>query len=231
MMRMAERFGFTRRDPVFWGGWGLLLVAFSGLALWAHRSDALPFDDRSSHWLEHHHHFFPYSDPFWRYLGDTGTVPVIVALVVVIAGVLLLRGARVESVLVAAVLPFAMIQIGVRALVDRPAISAPAPGRQYPLESSFPSGHAFGEFMVFGLLFAFVPLIVPGRVATIAVRVACVLLIVFGGLERMVDVAHWPSDVLGADMLALLYVAPAAWIGLKLRGRAALDAEVAHWSR
>ena len=209
----------TRSDAIFWCAWVMLLAAFAALSVWAHYAYFLPFEQHVLETLERNHDSVPLSERTLGYLSDLGRVPVIVALVVIVAALLVVRRAFVEALAVAGVLPMGVAQIGVRHLIDRPQDPSRIPTLdfQYPYGASFPSGHAFGEFMVFGLLFVFAPLIVPQRAAWITVRIVCVLLVLASGLERVVDGAHWPSDVIGAYMLALLYVSAAAWICTRVR--------------
>ena len=85
-------------------------------------------------------------------------------------------------------------------------------GRAYPAASSYPSGHAFGEFLLFGLIFLFAPLVISSRAAVVGTRALCVSVIVLGGIERVANGRHWASDVLGAYLLALLFVSVAWWL-------------------
>ncbi len=210
--RVDTRASFIVAPRTGWLLWAALLFATAALSFWCSRSSNLPLDDRSAHFLYYHHHFFPFSNQFWEYLNVAGQVPTIIVVAFVAA---LLLGARrrfVEAGLMLLALPMGLVQLAVRALVDRPVFAGVREfGRAYPSPSSYPSGHAFGEFLVFGLIFVFAPAAVSSRASVAVVRVLCVAIILFGGLERLVDVRHWPSDVIGAYMLALLYVSAAWW--------------------
>lgn len=60
----------------------------------------------------------------------------------------------------------------------------------------FPSGHVYTDVLVYGAIAVLAP-VCFGRKVTIAVRVACVALIVLSGPARVVVGAHWPSDTVG----------------------------------
>ena len=61
----------------------------------------------------------------------------------------------------------------------------------------FPSGHAFGATVVFGLLYYLAPYVVPGKAGINLIRLSSLLLILLIGVSRVFLGAHWPSDVLG----------------------------------
>lgn len=96
----------------------------------------------------------------------------------------------------------------VKEIVDRPrpsddlvvvsdASSSPA----------FPSGHADSAMVLYGLLFYFVTVLVRRPVLRLLGQAACLWVIVFTGLERVYEGAHWPSDVLGGYYLGGLMLA------------------------
>ncbi len=218
---MRKRGPSSREDVVFCIACVLLFAAFVGLSIWAHYTYFIAPEQRVLETLEAHQERVPLADTTLGYLTDLGNVPVVIALVVIVAALLLARRAFVEAAAVVGVLPMGVVQIGLRRLIDRPQDPSRIPtlAQQYPYRASYPSGHAFGVCIVFALLFAFAPIIVPQRPAWIALRAVCVVLVVCAGVERVIDGAHWPSDVAGAWLLALLYVTAVAWFCMRVRRR------------
>jgi undecaprenyl-diphosphatase len=89
----------------------------------------------------------------------------------------------------------------VRPLVDLPVAAAPG--------GSFPSGHAMGSTVTYGvLLLVFLPA-VPRRLRP-AVVAAAVALAVTVGLTRVALGVHYPSDVVGGWLLGVLWLAVTA---------------------
>lgn len=76
---------------------------------------------------------------------------------------------------------------------------------------SFPSGHASGSMMVYGLLGYLVIRLTP-RMWHLPVAMLCVLLIVFVGFSRVLLQVHFLSDVLAG------YASAAAWGALCIAG-------------
>jgi len=82
-------------------------------------------------------------------------------------------------------------------------IASPRPSMTYGIEAreqargfGFPSGHTFGDVLVFGA-FAYLAPLVLHRHVSVALRVAALALVVLAGPSRIVAGAHWPSDVVG----------------------------------
>ena len=73
---------------------------------------------------------------------------------------------------------------------------------------SFPSGHTVGTAALFGVLFFLLPALVPWRPLRWALQVGCLLVVLAAGPARVYVGAHWPSDVLGGYLLALLFLVP-----------------------
>jgi membrane-associated phospholipid phosphatase len=76
----------------------------------------------------------------------------------------------------------------------------------------FPSGHVYRDVVFYGLLALVAPMYLSPRLA-IAMRIACIAIILLAGPARIVIGAHWPSDVLGGYLWGGAAVALAAWFG------------------
>ncbi len=84
--------------------------------------------------------------------------------------------------------------------------------------SSFPSGHVFGATIVFGSIFLLADSICgERRRLALAIRVASAALLASTALSRVYVGAHWPSDVVGALLIAGLGVALASRFVLRSR--------------
>jgi membrane-associated phospholipid phosphatase len=95
---------------------------------------------------------------------------------------------------------------------SRPAYAGAQLARQ---SFSFPSGHAMGSFIGFGMVVYVVAAHwrAPRRIR-LPLTVAAVILVLLVGLSRVYLGAHYPSDVLGA------YAASAAWMAVCIGGLA-----------
>ncbi len=123
-------------------------------------------------------------------------------------GALLAAARRWEALLLLAGMLARLLNAGVKELVDRPR---PASDlvlvSDHPSRSSFPSGHADGALVLYGLLFYFITLFVRQPALRLLGQAACLWVILFTGMERVYMGAHWPSDVLGGYYLGALVLA------------------------
>lgn len=81
----------------------------------------------------------------------------------------------------------------------------------------FPSGHVYGDVLMYGALAALAPLLL-GRGAGSAARVFFIAIIVLSGPARMAVGAHWPSDVLGGYLWGAAALCLAVAGGRRLAG-------------
>lgn len=189
----------SRRAHV-WALWLLLLAGFVVMSALAAAHYRFPGDL----WLTEHiqdidgdavAHALDWAED----LADTPLIAVVYACAL---ATLLVARLRWEALLLAATLVASPINSAAKALVDRPRPPADLVlVRDFPSNSSFPSGHADTAIVFYGLLFYFVTMFVPQPALRLAGQAACLLVIGLTGLERVYVGAHWPSDVLGGFYL------------------------------
>ncbi|HYM15832.1 MAG TPA: phosphatase PAP2 family protein [Dehalococcoidia bacterium] len=204
-------------DRAFWAAWFAALAALAGLGVWSTRRYALPFDPAPTRWVQDLDRFALAGRIFGR-VNEFGSYSFIGGMLIGFAVLLAVRGFRVEALVMAGAGAAHLVQLGVRQLVERPFSAQHPPWfahadwglRQFPGPNGFPSGHVFGEAIVYGLIILYAGRLIPIKPLAWAVRSACALEILLGGPARMYTGAHWPSDVLGAMLLAGLYLA-IAW--------------------
>jgi membrane-associated phospholipid phosphatase len=82
---------------------------------------------------------------------------------------------------------------------------------------SFPSGHAYQSFVLFGFLIYLAAILISKTWLRRSVQAFLAFLILAIGVSRVYLGAHWPSDVLGAYLLG------GSFLALLLRGRQTND--------
>jgi undecaprenyl-diphosphatase len=182
--------------PALW----LLLAGFAILSGFAAAYDRFPADL----WLAHRLQQID-AVAFVRAVDraeDLADTPWAIAVWLGGAAALLAAARRWEAVLLLASVLGRPVNAAVKELVDRPR---PADDlvvvREHPSSSAFPSGHADGAILLYGLLFYFITLFAPHPILRRAGQAACLWVILFTGMERVYAGAHWPSDVLGGYYL------------------------------
>jgi undecaprenyl-diphosphatase len=210
---LLHRLRSRRADVAFWSAWLACAALFAGLAAWCGRRYALPLDIRLTRWVQDLDRY-PRMDAVFRHVNDAGDYAFIAGVLLLGFVWLLLRGLRFEALILAGAGALRYVQLGVREIVHRPFDPANPPWfndslpglRAWPGPDGFPSGHVFGEWAVYGLIFAYARRAIPFAPLAWAVRAFCVAEIALGGPARMYTGAHWPSDVVGSVLLALLYL-------------------------
>jgi undecaprenyl-diphosphatase len=76
----------------------------------------------------------------------------------------------------------------------------------------FPSGHVYGDVLVYGVI-AFLAAVALGKRAALVARVGCAIVIVLSGPARVVIGAHWPSDTAGGYLWGGTAMCLALWAG------------------
>lgn len=142
----------------------------------------------------------PWLDHAARAITTLGLLAVVGPAVVLGAAILVGRGhrARAIALVIAAAVAWAAVWI-VKASVDRPRPPAPL---VHTTGQSFPSSHAANSVGWLALAIALAPLIPTrgGRAAVIAVGALAAVLV---GLTRIYLRAHYASDVLAGEALAV----------------------------
>jgi membrane-associated phospholipid phosphatase len=193
-------------SPLFWPLWLCAAGALTALAAATTRGYKLPSDERLTFAVQGLSRF-AWADPLFAVANDLGAYEVVAGALLAAIGVLLLRHLRFEALIVAGAGAAHYVQAGIREIVHRPdAVAIQVPGRLYPGPHGFPSGHVFGEVLVYGLIFAYAGRAIPNRGIVWLVRGACAAEIAVGGPARMYTGAHWAIDVAGAMLLAALYL-------------------------
>jgi undecaprenyl-diphosphatase len=110
--------------------------------------------------------------------------------------------------LVVAALCARLANTGVKEIVGRPRPSlslVEAAGQ--PSNLSFPSGHAVGTFILWGLLFYTAGVYLKDARLRLPVQALSLWIILGTGMERVHVGHHWPSDVLGGFWVGALVLA------------------------
>jgi membrane-associated phospholipid phosphatase len=132
-----------------------------------------------------------------------------------------LLGWRQEAVLlVAGVAVMALLQSGLKDLVDRPRPTADLVElRAGYSSSSFPAGHVMSSTVLYGfLLYLAIALRLPVGFRVVVVGWSAFLLALAGPANVYVGV-HWPSDVVGGYAWGVVLVLPMVYADRALAGR------------
>jgi undecaprenyl-diphosphatase len=142
------------------------------------------------------------------HLGDLGSVAA--ATVVVLAVLLLRRQPRLATWWTIAMVGVVPINSGLKALFQRPR---PLQNHGFMVEHgwSFPSGHAFGAMVFYGMLAYVLLRVLPPRWHRLVIACAVAMVTVIG-LSRIVLQVHYFSDVMAG------YVSGLVWLVLCMGG-------------
>ena len=186
--------------------WLLLLAGFAVLSGFAAAYDRFPADL----WLAERLQEIDAAG-FVRALDwaeDLTDTPWVIAVWLAGAVALFAAARRWEAALLLGSVLARPLNAGVKELVDRPRPDADlVMVSDHPSSPAFPSGHADGAIVLYGLLFYFITSFVPQPALRLLGQAACLWVILFTGMERVHVGAHWPSDVLGGFYLGGLVLA------------------------
>jgi undecaprenyl-diphosphatase len=173
--------------------------------------DPLRGDLRLTRWAQDLGGFHTIARAFRWGMGTEGVL--IVGFVVAVA--LWFAGWRREPMaLIAALVVLRVMQPTIKNVVDRERPSTDLVDRRAGFGSeSFPSGHMMSSFVLCAML-AVIAWSVPfPRWAQWAVTAGLAVVVVLNGTSSVYMGVHWPSDVLGGILWALLIVIPVAtWL-------------------
>jgi undecaprenyl-diphosphatase len=200
--------------------WAAALVLFLFLAIMAAFFDYFPADVYLAHRAQEID--VPCFGGFVDFVNALGLSWVVVPLTVGLAVLLAMRNAWLEGALVAFTFLPRYVNGWIKDAVDRPRPSRDLVQitSHVPSDSSFPSGHTLGAAVLFGTLFFVMPALVPWRPLRWLLQGGCLLMVAAAGPARIYVGVHWPSDVLGGYVLALLFLIPAlaALFSLRRKG-------------
>jgi membrane-associated phospholipid phosphatase len=207
----------SRVSPAWLAAWATVLgLALALSALVMADGDPLPGDLRLTEWAQDLPAFHSIAR-FFRW--GTGTEGVLILGGVAAIALWLARRPRESLALLAALVALRVMQPLIKNVVDRPRPSEEQVERRAGFSSeSFPSGHMMSTFVLCGMLVAIawcLPLPRWGQCAATAVAIVVVAL---NGTSSVYMGVHWPSDVAGGMLWALVIVVPAAWY-LVVNGR------------
>jgi undecaprenyl-diphosphatase len=132
---------------------------------------------------------------------------------VVVAGLFLVRRRR-ECIAAAGALVMLILTPILQMLVNRSRPPADLLGIGDPFTGfSFPSGHTFQTFVLFGFLIYLATVLISRMWLRRSIQVFLAFLILAMGISRVYLGAHWPSDVLGSYLLG------GSFLAFLLRGR------------
>ena len=199
--------------------WAAALAGFVLLSILAAFNDKFPGDV----WLAHRIQQLDIPG-FARtvdWAADTADLPEVV-IVCAAAVALLLLARDIAGALILPVIVSARVLITwvLKEVIERPRPSAALVRfEDQPSTFSFPSGHAMGAFVLFGLIFYFAALHIRDARLRLPLQAACVAITLLTGIERVYVGQHWPSDVLGGYYAGALIVGAVVVVHQYMRRR------------
>jgi undecaprenyl-diphosphatase len=209
----------------YWGGgapWGVvwlgLLAGAIALSVLAAQHDRLPGDLDLTQRLQDS--IFP-GLRLSKFVRLVTTTQVVLGTGGAVALALWLFGRRRQAVLlVVGLAAMALLQSGVKELVDRPRPTADLVELRAGFSSpSFPAGHVMSPTVLYGFLLYLALVLKLPLVARIAVVGWSAFVLVLTGPANVYMGVHWPSDVVGGYAWGAVLVLPLVYVDRALAGR------------
>ncbi len=200
----------------FWVKWGVTLIVASLLSALAARYAYFPGDVEFTRFAQS---IFPANLTWARAITDSAEWPLSVGLLALIVAISWrLAGRRAGLLAIASFAVLVALSPLLKELIERPR-----PSRSLvrvtgsPSGYSFPSGFAMTYASTLGYLLS---LALTRRQSTSDgwrrfITITCLLLLIAGGIARIVLGAHWLSDVLGGYLIGFVWAALLIRIALK----------------
>ncbi|MEX0781040.1 MAG: phosphatase PAP2 family protein [Dehalococcoidia bacterium] len=188
---------------------GLALALSAAVAL---DGEPLPADLRLTRWTQDLPAFHSIARAFrW----GTGTEGVLIVGGLVAITLWLTRWRLEAAALVAALVALRIMQPAIKNIVGRERPSTDLVDRRGGFSSeSFPSGHMMSSFVLCAMFVAIAWRLPLPRGAQVAATAGLALVVVFNGTSSVYMGVHWPSDIVGGVLWALVIVIPAAAVVL-----------------
>jgi undecaprenyl-diphosphatase len=136
-------------------------------------------------------------------VSSLGMFYVFVPIVLVLVAILALKDRRADAFLVGLSLVPIALNVGLKALIDRPRPDFHIIG-PHASGLSFPSGHSVFAFIVGGVIIYLVEQFVAPLALRRWIQGSVAILVVAIGASRVYMGAHWPSDVIGGYLFGAL---------------------------
>jgi undecaprenyl-diphosphatase len=193
----------------------VLALAIALSALLAADGDPLPGDLRLTPWVQDLPAFHTVARAFRWGMGTEGVILIGIAAAIALT---LARRTTEALVLLLALLLLRLLQPLIKDIVDRPRPAEDLVERRAGFGSeSFPSGHLMGAAVLAGMLAIIAWTLPLPRWARLVFSCVLVLLVVANGASSVYLGVHWPSDLLGGLLWALVIVIPAGAVLLVSR--------------
>ena len=136
-------------------------------------------------------------------VSSLGMFYVFLPIVAVVVAILVLKDRRADAFLVGLSLVPMMLNVGLKALVDRPRPDFQIVG-PHASGLSFPSGHSVFAFIAGGVIIYLVEQFVQPLALRRWIQGLVSVLVVAIGASRVYMGVHWPSDVIGGYLFGAL---------------------------